>query len=77
MVYILINSSFCYGIGAHMNDLIVEKNIILIYMAFKNHYNYDKLIKNTNFNENLSIKFYPYKKTTIKNNLPIKTFKIS
>jgi len=23
-------SSLCYGIGAHMNDLIVEKNIILI-----------------------------------------------
>jgi len=46
-------------------------------MAFKNHYNYDKLIKNTKFNEKLSIKFYPYKKTTIKNNLPIKTFKIS
>jgi len=31
------NSSLCYGIGAHINDLIVEKKIILIYMAFKNH----------------------------------------
>jgi hypothetical protein len=29
------NSSLCYGIGAHINDLIVEKNIILIYRAFK------------------------------------------
>ncbi len=57
------NSSLCNGICTHINDLIVQKNI-LIYRAFKNHYNYNKL-QNTNFNENLSMKFYQYKMTTI------------
>ncbi len=31
--------------------------------------------KNATFNNNLSMKFYTYKKETIKNNLPIKVFK--
>ncbi len=30
------NSSLCYGIGAHINDLIVQKKFILMYRAFKN-----------------------------------------
>ncbi len=29
------NSSLCYGIGAHINDLIVQKNMILIYRTLK------------------------------------------
>jgi hypothetical protein len=43
------NSSLCYGIGAHISDLIVQKNIILIYRAFKNHCNYNKLITKYQF----------------------------
>ncbi len=43
------NLSLCYGIGAHINDLIVEKNIILIYRAFYNHYDYNKLITKYQF----------------------------
>jgi hypothetical protein len=38
------NSSLCYGIGTHINDLIVQNNIIFIYRAFKNLHNYNKLI---------------------------------
>ncbi len=33
------NSSLCYGIGAHINDLIVDFK--KIYRAFKNNYNYN------------------------------------
>ncbi len=43
------NSSLCYGIGVHINDLIVQKNIILIYGAFKNHYNDNKLVAKYQF----------------------------
>jgi len=36
------NSSLCYGIGAHINDLIVHR-------AFKNHYNYNTLVTKYKF----------------------------
>jgi len=39
----------CCGIGAHINDLIVQKHIILIYRAFKNHYNDNKLVEKYQF----------------------------
>ncbi len=58
--------SLCYGIGAHMNNLIVQQNIILICVTLKHHCNCSKRTKkNTNFNENLFIKFHKYRKTTI------------
>jgi len=36
-----------------------------------------KAFNNTNFNEKNSMKFYPYKMTTIKKIFPTKTFQIS
>ncbi len=44
-----LNLSLCYGIGAHINDLIVQKKIILIYRAFLKNYNYNKLIAKYQF----------------------------
>ncbi len=43
------NLSLCCGIGAHIDDLILEKNIILVYRAFKNHDNYNQLITKYKF----------------------------
>jgi hypothetical protein len=40
------NSSLCYGIGAYINDLIVD----FFNRAFENHYNYNKLITKYQFN---------------------------
>jgi hypothetical protein len=54
------NSSLCYGIGGYINDLIVQKNIILVYRAFKNHYNYNNCKVPT------LMKFCPWKFTYIK-----------
>jgi hypothetical protein len=39
------NLSLRYGIGAHINDSIIQKNIIMIYKAFRNHCSYNKLIE--------------------------------
>jgi hypothetical protein len=36
------NLSLCYGIGAHMNNLIVQQNIILICVTLKHHSNCSK-----------------------------------
>jgi len=50
-------------------------NIFLTPIPFNNYnYNYNKLITKYHFNEILSMKFYPCKTTTIKNNLPHKSF---
>jgi len=42
------NLSLCYGIDAHINDLIVQL-FFWIYRAFKNHCNYNKLITKYQF----------------------------
>jgi len=39
------NLSLCYGIGAHMNSLIVQQNIILFCATLKHHCNCSKRIK--------------------------------
>jgi hypothetical protein len=58
------------------NQSIYEwyNNNILICEGLKHFCNsYEKLI-NTRFNDNLSMKFYTYKKETIKNSLPHQSF---
>jgi hypothetical protein len=50
-----------------MNDLIVQKNIILIGNVLEHHSNCKKNTKNTSFNENISMKFYKYKMKITKN----------
>jgi len=44
MVYIQTYHYICCGIGAQINDWIVQWNIILICKAFKRHYNHNKKI---------------------------------
>jgi hypothetical protein len=56
------NLSLCCGIGAHIDDLIVEKDIILIFKAFTNHYNYNKLITKYQFQWKLVHEILPIHK---------------
>jgi hypothetical protein len=39
------NLTLCYEINAHMNDIIVQHNIILIYKALSHFYNSNKMTK--------------------------------
>jgi len=44
MIYIPTFHYICYGIGAHINDWVVQRDIILICKASKHDYNYNKKI---------------------------------
>ncbi len=71
------NLPLWYGIGAPINDLIIQKYIILIFKAFNNHYNY-----NINFKAPILMKFclwnFTYiRRQPLKTIFPIKAFEIS
>jgi hypothetical protein len=44
MIYIPTFHYICYGNGAHINDWVVQRDIILICKASKHDYNYNKKI---------------------------------
>jgi hypothetical protein len=69
MIYIPTYHYICYGIGAHINDWVFQWNIVLICKVSKHDYNYNINLQNTSFNEDSSMKFYTYKKATIRKNL--------
>jgi len=59
-----------------MNDIIVQKNIILICRALSHFSNSNKRTKKTTFNDNFSMKFYMYIKDTIMNNISHQSFQL-
>jgi len=71
MIDLCPSLALCCEINAHMHDIIVQQSIMLICKALKHLCNSRKgLRRSATLNDNLSMKFYTYKKETIKNNLP-------
>jgi hypothetical protein len=58
------NLALCCEINAHMNDIIVQQNIILICKTLKHLYNSNKKTKKYYIEWFFFMKFYTYKKKT-------------
>jgi hypothetical protein len=71
------NLTLCCEINAHMNDIIVQQNIILIcrkpYHIFAIP---TKGLRSTTFNDIFSMKIYTYIKETIKKNISHQSFRL-
>jgi hypothetical protein len=65
------NLALCCEINAHMNDIIVQQNVILICKTFIYTIS-TKGLKSTTFNDKIFMKFYTYIKETIKKIFPSK-----